>query len=184
MIAFSLDRAPAWGGRGALTNQSSGGHLASGHPINAVIDKDHGYIFAPISRVDGFPGADSGQISVSLISKDDILRPHPFYRAGHCQPPSVRAFYTVKIPIVISHYRATYGGNPDNRLPDIQLINHFRHQTMDNPMPASGAIVGFRSAQTAAGPKNLLFIHFPATLLPWRQSPPERVPLLRSGPKN
>ena len=80
------------------------GHLAAGHAVDGIVDKDHGDILAARRGMDGLCRADGGKVAVALIGKDDILRMHarltPVATAG-ARPWA--ASYAVAGEIVIGH---------------------------------------------------------------------------------
>ena len=60
-IAGQLDVAAVRGGLRHLTGQRGRRHLAAGHAIDAVVDKDYGDILTAGGCMDGLSGADGGQ---------------------------------------------------------------------------------------------------------------------------
>ena len=62
------------GGLGDLAGQGGGGHLAAGHAVNGVVDKDDGDVLAAGGGVDRFGSADGGQVAVALVGEDHVVR--------------------------------------------------------------------------------------------------------------
>ena len=73
-----------------LTHQGGGGHLAAGHAVNGVVDKDEVHIFSPLcGGVDNLGGADGSQVAVALIGEYQSIGVCPLHAGGNCGSAAV-----------------------------------------------------------------------------------------------
>ena len=135
------------GGGGHLARQGGRRHLAAGHAVNRVVHKDDGDILAPGRRVGDFRRADGGQVAVSLIGEDNIVRIHALAAGGHCRRPAVSGLHHVRVEVVVGKHGASDRRDADGLSLDAQLVNGFRHEAMNDPMGASGAVMKGRIRQ-------------------------------------
>ena len=75
-ITVKVGLSAVWAGGGLLTYECGRRHLASGHSVNRVVDENHGYVLSPVQRVYGLPCAYACQVTVALIRKHQMIRPH------------------------------------------------------------------------------------------------------------
>ena len=76
-------------GLGHLSRQTGGGHLATSHAVNGVIDEYDRNILVSGSGVNRFCHADGCQVTIALVSKDDILGPAALNAGGGGGCPAV-----------------------------------------------------------------------------------------------
>ena len=91
--------------------------------------------------MDSLSHTDAGQVSVSLICEDDILRKGSLDSCGYSWCPAVGGFNHVAGKVVISHDSAPYWGYSYGLSLDTKLVDGLSHQTMDNSMGASWTVM-------------------------------------------
>jgi hypothetical protein len=87
--------------------------------------------------MDALRNSDSSQITISLIGEDDSILPGPFHPGGHRRSPAMRCLQNIDIEIIVHKNGTSHGGHPDRPLPDLEIVNGFRYQTMSDTVVAS-----------------------------------------------
>ena len=126
---------------GYLARKGSWSHLSSGHAVDCIVDEDDGDILVPCCCMDSLSHTDAGQVSISLICKDDILRKGSLDSCGYSWCPAVGGFNHVAGKVVISHDSAPNWGYSYGLSLDTKLVDSLSHQTMDNSMGASWTVM-------------------------------------------
>jgi len=101
------------------------GHLPAGHAVNGVVDEDDRDVFSPVGCVKTLRDANSGEVSVSLVGKDDTVREDPFDPGSRGRTAAVLCFDHVDVEIVIGQNGAACRRYADRDTADIHLIDHF-----------------------------------------------------------
>jgi len=76
-VAFELGSATKGRCRRHLSNQCRRSHLTGSHAIDGIVDKEGGNFLAAGSRMDDLGRADGGQVTISLVRKDHVIRMDP-----------------------------------------------------------------------------------------------------------
>ena len=112
-IAVDLGVTPCGASGRFLSEQRSGRHLSAGHTVNGVIDEYNGDIDASCRGVDDFRHTDGREVTVSLISKDDVVGIGEFDTRSHRGGSAVRGFLHIAVEILVRKH-----GAPDGRYTD------------------------------------------------------------------
>jgi hypothetical protein len=75
--------------------------LSAGQSKDGVVNKNHGYLFAPMRSVDDFTCSDGGQVTVTLIGKDYLVGVCPFHSRRHGRRSSVRYLNHIDVEVII-----------------------------------------------------------------------------------
>ena len=123
------------------TQQSGRGHLSSRHTINGIVDEDNCNIFTAVECMDRFSSTDTSQVTISLVSEYQSVRPQSFYGRGQSWSTSVCCFLAVNIQIVIHKYGTSYRADADSFFFHAHFFNDFSNQLMYDSMATSRAIM-------------------------------------------
>ena len=140
-IACGFHVAAIRSGLGHLSRQGGGSHLAAGHAVNGVVDKDHGDVLAAGSCMDGFCCTDCRQIAVALIGEHHVFGNRPFQSGCNCRSTAVGSLHHVTAKIIITHNGTTHRSHTDCPAFYAQLIDGLCHQTVNNAVGASRTVM-------------------------------------------
>ena len=140
-VAGGLHRAAGGRGGGFHAEQRGRRHLAPGHPIDAVVDKQEEDVLPPVAGVDCLGCADGGKVSVALVGEHILRRVDPLDGGGHGRGASVCGLLHVYVEVVVGEHRAADGSDADRLLLDIQLLDHLHEHTVDDPVTAARAVM-------------------------------------------
>lgn len=142
-----LDIPTAWCGSHPLIRKSSRGHLASGHAIDSVVDKNGGDLFSTVGGMDDLSRSDGSEITITLVGKDGFVRMHPFDAGGDGWSSSVGRFNHIDIEIVVTENGAANRCTTYGTAQQVEFDQGFGHKFMDNSMGATRAVVGLLIGQ-------------------------------------
>ena len=94
---------------GHLTWQSRRRHLAAGHAVHGIVDKDDADVLATAGAVDDLAHSDRGQIAVALVREDDAIRQDALDAGGHGRRAPVRRLNEVHVHVVVDQHRTPNG---------------------------------------------------------------------------
>jgi len=122
-------------------------HLAAGHPIYGVVDKNGRKLFTPIGGVHDFAHSDTGQIAVALIGENHQIRSNPLNPGSHGGCPAMGGLLKVKGEIVVhqdgtADRRYAYGAPPDT-----ELVDHLCYQPVCYSMGTTRTVMRNRVCQ-------------------------------------
>ena len=129
------------GGRRHLTGNGRRRHLTARHAVNAVVDEDHRDVFAARRRVNGFRRADRREVAVALIGEDDRVGMGALDAGRDCRSSAMRRFDHVAFKIVVGKDGASDRRDADGVTEDAELVDGFRHETVDDAVRTAGAVV-------------------------------------------
>ena len=119
-------------GGGTLTQKRGRGHLSPSHAVNGIVNKNRGYVFAPVGCVDGLGGPDGRQVTVTLVGEDKPVRAYPFDTGSHGLSPPVGGLNHVEIEVIVSQDRTADRRNPNGLFSQTPFIQAFSHQPVGN----------------------------------------------------
>ena len=91
--------------------------------------------------MDGFGSTDTSQITVTLISKYQAIRPQTFDGGGQCRGTSVGSFLPVDIKIVVDKNGTTYRRDTYGFIFHSHLFDDFGNEFMYHAVTATRAVV-------------------------------------------
>ncbi len=86
-------------------------------------------------------GADTGKVTISLVSKDDCLREGTLDTCSYSCPSTVCRFCHIYIKIVIGENRTSRWWDTDGFILEIQFVDNFSDKPVNNRVPTSRTIV-------------------------------------------
>ena len=164
---------PALGGGGRLhPQQGGGGHLASGHAVDAVVDKDHGDVLPPVGGGEGLAQADGGEIAVPLVGEDQAVRAGALHPGGHGGGPPVGGGDGVVGDVIHVEAAAADSGDHDGLVHQLQLVQSLADELHHGGVHTAGAEPGHLVLLDGGGAGiNLFHIRIPLTCPEWRPRP-------------
>ena len=140
-ITIEIHSAPIRGRGRLLPDEGGGGHLASGHAVNSVVDEYHDNILPPVGSMYRLGRADGSHVAVTLVSEDHVVRPEPAYGGGHGGSAPVGRLNPVYIHIIIGKHRAPHRRDTHRAFSQPHLGYHLREKLVNHTMAAAGAVV-------------------------------------------
>src|SRR5699024_1033428 len=102
---------------------------------------DDGDILTTGCGVDSFRSTDGRQVIIVLIGEDDVVRQCALEAGGHSGSTSMGRFYHIAVKIIVRHNRAADRAYAYGLSFHTQLVNDLRHQTVDNAVGTSRAVM-------------------------------------------
>ncbi|CDB71716.1 unknown [Bacteroides cellulosilyticus CAG:158] len=128
-------------GRSLHADQGSRSHLSTRHTINGVVDEDDGDILTAVQCMDCFCRTNTCQVTVSLVSEYQSVRPQALDRSGKSGCTSVCGFLPVNIQIVIDEHGTSHGGDTYCFVFHAHFFDYFGYQLVYHTVAASRTVV-------------------------------------------
>ena len=109
--------------------------------------------------MDDLAHPDAGQIAITLIGEDDIIRLDTFDAGGHRRGAPVRGLAEIAVEIVVGQHRAAHRGDADRALADAQFVHHLGDDPVGDAVRAPRAVVCDRVGHGGRALKSDLFAH-------------------------
>ena len=123
--------------------QSGRRHLATGHPVNGVVDENHQDRFATVAAVNGFGRTDSRQVAVTLVGEHELFGHQTLDCRSQRRRAPVGGFLHIHVHIIVGQYGATHRSHADGLVLKTHFIYHFHQRTVDSSVTATGAVVHY-----------------------------------------
>ena len=133
--------ASPWRSGATLSDQRGRSHLAAGHPVDRIVHEKHADFFAAVGSMHDFGGADGGEVSVSLVSDDDLAGAGALQSGRGCGSAAVCDLHVPDVKVVISEDRAADGTHENRLVLEFEIFDGFGDQFVSHAVAASGAIV-------------------------------------------
>jgi len=101
-----------------------------------------------VGAMDDLCRADSRQVAVSLVGKDDGVGPRPLDTGGNGRSPAVGSLYHVDVEVAVEEDGTSHGSNAYRALLHAELVHRLGNETMDGAVMTSGTEVGLDILQT------------------------------------
>ena len=144
-----------------LSNQGSRRHLATGHAVDAVVDKEYCQLLAPVGRLDGLVQANGSQIAVSLIGDDNGVVLSPGYACSNSRSAAMSGLYVTAVQIVVGENGAAHRTDHDAPILDAQVRHGLAYELMQNAVSATGTVMGGSDSCSAFSGKRLIYAGMP-----------------------
>ena len=133
---------PTVGAGGGLHSKKGGrGHLATGHPVDGVVDEYDRDVLSPVESVDRLSGSDAGEVSVTLVGEDQPVRPEALCGAGECRCPSVGGLLPVHVDILVGEDGTADRRDRDGLVRHPHLLDNLGDKFVHHTVAAARAIV-------------------------------------------
>ncbi len=109
----------------ALSDQRGRSHLSAGHPVDRIVHEKDADLFATVGSMHNFGGADGGEVSVALVSNDDLVGAGALQSGGGCRSAAVCDLHVPDVKVVISEDRATDGTDKNGLVLELEIFDGF-----------------------------------------------------------
>ncbi len=139
---FRKDLAPGRRRRRVLAEQRRRRHLAPGHPVDRVVDKEDRDVLAAVRRVQDLVSSDRREVSVALVADHEAVGQRALDRRRDRGRAAVRHLDVADVKVVVRKDRAANGIDEHGAILRAELVDGLGHVLVKIAVAAARAIVG------------------------------------------